>query len=94
MKKELNIPVLLEKKHLYFSVTITPKDENGIITAIYSTKEKTPKGKYKTKTEKYKSLTGWGYLPEVSNDSVKHLGYTRYFHLSEKGFYINVYFND
>lgn len=93
MKKELHIPSLLAKKHLYFSVTISP-EKDGIIEARYCLKEQTPKGKHKIKTVKYKCVTGWGVLPEISNDNVKHLGYTKYFHLNEPGFYINLYLSN
>ena len=94
MKKELHIPTLLNKRHLYSSVTITPKDSNGVIEARFFMNEKTPKGKYKVRTEKYRFISGWGILPRISNEPVKHFGYTQYYSLVEKDFYINLYFTD
>lgn len=93
MKNKLDISKLLQNKHLYTSVTILPNIQDGTFEAVFYTKEKTLKGKNRVKSNKYKSVINYDILPKISNETVKHLGYSEYYHLKEKGFYINLYFS-
>jgi len=92
MKQILNINTILENKKSYYSVTIEPVD--NYFKATFFLREKTKTGKNKVRTEKYSLIGGLHLIPEISNSTVKHLGYTRYFHLKEPDFYLNLYFND
>ena len=91
MKKLLKISTIFQNKLSYSSVTISPKD--NYFEATFYLKERTAKGKPKMRTEKYENVSESELLPEISNYTVKHLGYTKYFHHAEDNFYINLYFN-
>jgi len=93
MKKVLNIQKLLNDKKKYYSVTIS--DEGNYFTARYYKKELTAKGKrHKITTEKYLTISNELSLPLISNSTVSHLGYKRYYYYKEDGFYINLYFRN
>lgn len=92
MKKLLKISTILENKKIYFSVTISPVE--NYFEATFFLREKTEKGKHRIKTEKYLNVSESHLIPEVSTSTVRHLGYTRYFYLKEKDFYLNLYFNN
>ncbi len=93
MKKQLNIQSILDNKSKYHSVTISESGKGSFFEARYYLKEKTKTGiRNKIKTEKFLTVSGENLLPIISNHTVSHLGYKRYFHIKEDGFYLNLYF--
>lgn len=92
MKKLLKISTILENKDCYSSVTVSPIA--NYFEATFYLHEKTEKGKYKIRREKYLNVSESHLLPEISNKTVKHLGYTKYFFLQTGKFYLNLYFNN
>jgi hypothetical protein len=93
MTKYINIKDLISNKHIYRSVTIS--QENDYFQVNFYHKLKLRKdGTGCVENKKFKYVAGTELLPQVSNDNVKHLGYTKYFHLMEQDFYINLYFRN
>lgn len=92
MKKLLKISTILQNKASYSSVTVSPIA--NYFEATFYLNEKTEKGKSKIRREKYLNVSDSHLLPQISNETVKHLGYTKYFHLKDENFYLNLYFND
>jgi len=88
MNKQLNIQDILDNKSKYHSVTIT--ENEGYFEAYYFIKDAKSSKPVK---KQYLSLKGKNLLPMISNWLVKHLGYKRFYHLKDEGFYINLYFN-
>lgn len=93
MNNYLNIEKLLANKAKYYSVTISPKGDYFEATFFHRLKLRKD-GVGKRETKKFKYVVGSDLLPQISNGTVKHLGYKRYYHLMEDGFYINLYFAD
>lgn len=92
MKKLLKISTILQNKASYSSVTVSPVENYFEVT--FHLNEKTEKGRCKIRREKYLNVSESHLLPQISNDTVKHLGYTKYFYLKNDNFYLNLYFND
>lgn len=92
MKKLLKISTILENKDCYSSVTVCPIA--NYFEATFYLHEKTEKGKSKMRMVRYLNISESHLLPEISNETVKHLGYTKYFHLKTENFYLNLYFNN
>tara|TARA_R110000787_G_C13090538_1_gene411263 strand:- start:185 stop:439 length:255 start_codon:yes stop_codon:yes gene_type:complete len=70
------------------SVTIKALDKNTIVCEIFTSDRP---GKRAIK-KLYKKLDVDIKIPLVSNDTIKHLGIKKYYHLVEKNFYINLYY--
>jgi len=93
MNNCISIKKILENKHLYHSVTISPKNDYFVATFFHKLKLRKD-GTGKIETKKYKQVTDFDLLPIISNKNVNHLGYKRYYHLKEDNFYINLYFSN
>ena len=87
--RTIKISQLIEMQNIANNITCTPYEDKHIVKIFL--KEKTKKGicKVKTVIAKIKEDV---IIPEISNWTVKHLGYNTYKHLVNKDFYINLYY--
>ncbi len=80
---------LIEQGKIARSITVSPLDKGYEIK--YFLREKKANGFCRIKTVYVDIIIEDAEIPEISNGSVKHLGYNTYKHLVKDGFYINLY---
>lgn len=93
MANTLSIQKLLANKHKYRSITISQNKDSFEATFYHKLKLRKD-GTGCIENKRFNNVTGAELLPQISNDTVKHLGYIKYYHLVEEGFYINLYFTN
>lgn len=72
-----------EKLH---SITIHVLNPVSVLCIIFI------KGRKKPINKTFKCLDVDVKIPEISNDTVKHLGIKRYYYLKNDDFYVNLYY--
>jgi len=93
MAKTISIQKILVNKHKYRSITIA-QDKDGFKATFYHKLKVRKDGTGCIENKRFNNVEGVELLPQISNRTVAHLGYKRYCHLKEDGFYINLYFTN
>ena len=89
--KTIKTSQLIEAEKIAHSITVAPV--GNIFEVTYYLREKKKNGYCRMKTVKIDSIIEDTEIPQISNDTVKHLGYKIYKHLVKPDFYINLYYN-
>ena len=88
--KNIKTSKLIAQQNIAHSITVSP-NKNGGYKIRYSLKEKNKKGIRRAKTLNVECVLEDIKIPEISNDTVKHLGYDVYKCYETPEFYINFY---
>ena len=80
---------LISQKDIATSITVSPAGAFYVVE--YFLKERNKNGSHKKKRIIVDSIVEDVEIPEISNWTVKHLGYNTYKHYKTDNFYINFY---
>ncbi len=88
--KTIKTSKLIEQEKIAYSITVSPMDKMRY-KITYFLREKKKNGVGRKINIKVESIIEDVKIPEISNWTVKHLGYNTYKYFKKDGFYINFY---
>lgn len=88
--KKIKTSKLIQQQKIANSITVSPLSSGGF-NVFYHLKEKKEKGTARIRNIYVDAVVEDTEIPQISNDTVKHLGYNTYKHYIDGTFYINYY---